>query len=312
MSIKLNQGEKILSMTNSGLSIIAILLTNSFWPEMLHYAIIFAIALIAITIVVLAIKIASQSSKIHIQEGQIQSLEDSKRLIEQDLALKEEQIALLEKLMNVPFFKKWNLLYTFMWRNAISFLSNSVNLFEVHVTRKLQGTGRLKDNNVSYCFSGEVITRTKAFRFCLAGLGNVPLEKIQFFVKDLTLDQKLEYSVLKNSQDSDIKYVEIYFRDQKNEGDVFNLEFCWKWPKTAYINSGYFSIPNIYSISTKRIIIDLYPTEDMKLSTVETYKFGINDAEPEKIEHIYMNKEGFYRSIIDNPEKNADYITYYE
>jgi len=50
----------------------------------------------------------------------------------------------------------------------------------------------------------------------------------------------------------------------------------------------------------------------MKLSSVETYKFGLYDSEPQQIDHIYLNKDGFYRSIIADPEKDADYITYYE
>lgn len=312
MEIKLSLGEKILSMVNSGLGILVVLLTNLFKPELFDYALIFAIILIGITIIGLAIKIATQSKKLHAQEEMIQNLEENQRIIEQDLAKKDERIALLERLMNVPFFKKWNLLYTFMWRNAISFLNNPVNIFEIHVTRILVGTGKLKDNNVSYIFSGESIGRVKSFKFCIAGAGNIPLEKIHFHVIDLTHNQELEYSVLKNTQDSNIKYVEIHFREALLSGDVFNFELKWQWPKTAFYKSDYFSIPNIYSKGTKRIILDLYPTNDMKLNSVETFKFGLYDSEPQQVDYIYMNKDGFYRSIIDNPEKDADYITYYE
>ena len=96
------------------------------------------------------------------------------------------------------------------------------------------------------------------------------------------------------------------------KGDIFKIELSWQWPKTAFIKSDYFSIPNIYSSETKRLILDLYPTTDMNLTTVETYKFGLSDKDPVKINHIYKNEEGFYHTIIDNPEKDADYITYYE
>jgi hypothetical protein len=312
MEIKLSLGEKILSMVNSGLGILVVVLTNLFKPELFSYALIFAIILIGLTIIGLAVKIASQSKKLHAQEEMIQNLEDNQRIIELDLAKKEERIALLERLMNVPFFKKWNLLYTFMWRNAISFLNNPVNLFEIHVTRRLVGTGKLKDNNISYIFSGESVEKTKSFKFCIAGAGNVPLERIQFHVMDLTHHQELEYSILKNSQDSNIKYVEIHFREFLLSGDVFHIELNWQWPKTAFAKSDYFSIPNIYSKITKRIVLDLYPTADMRLTSVETYKFGIFDSEPQQVDHIYINKKGFYQSIIDNPEKDADYITYYE
>ena len=312
MVMKLSLGDKILSMVNSGLSIFAILFTNFFIPDLFNYAIIFAIVLIALTIILLAIKIATQSRKIHRQEEKIQTLEENQRIIEQDLAKKDERIALLERLMNVPFFKKWNLLYTFMWRNAISLLNNPINLYEIHVTRRLVGNGKLKDNIVSYIFSGECAEKTKSFKFCIAGAGNVPLEKIQFHVKETTQNQDLEYTILKNSHDSNIKYVEIYFKESLLSGETFNIELNWQWPKTAFIKSDYFSIPNIYSKNTKRIILDLYPTTDMKLSSVETYKFGLYDSEPQQIDHIYLNKDGFYRSIIADPEKDADYITYYE
>lgn len=311
MGIKLSQGDKILSMVNSGLGILVIIVTHIFKPDFFHYAVIVAVVLIALTIIILVIKIAIQSKRIHIQEDKIQKLEDNQRLIKQDLTKKEERIALLEQLLAVPFFKKWHLFYTFIWRNAISFMNNPVNLYEIHVIRKLIGNGRIKDNNVTYIFSGEADENLRSFRFCIAGAGNVPLEKIQFHVKDLTLNEELDYSVLKNTQDANIKYIEVYFRRPMSIGDCFKIEFHWQWPKTAYIKSDYFSIPNIYSRATKRIVLDLYPTTDMKLSLVETYKFGLDDAEPLQIEHLYGNPDGLYRSIIDSPEMNADYITYY-
>lgn len=311
MVIKLNQGEKVLSIVNSGLGILAVLLANIYKPELFNYALIFAIILIALTIIGLAVKIAIQSRKIHVQEEKIHNLEENQRIIQQDLAQKENRIELLERLMNVPFFKKWNLLYTFMWRNAISFLNNSVVLFEIHVSRKLVGTGKQKDNHVLYVFSGEACSKTKSFKFCIAGAVNTPLEKIHFHVMDSTTSQELEYVVLKNTQDSNIKYVEFFFREPLYTGDVFKIELTWQWPKTAFSQSDYFSIPNIYSITTKRIVLDLYPTDDNFMSSVETYKFGLYDDEPKQVDYIYRNKEGFYRSIIDNPEKDADYITYY-
>ena len=312
MKLEISNGDKILSMVNSGLSILVILFSNVFKPEWFNYSVIFAVALIGITVVALTIKILVQSKRISNQSKQIQELETQQELIKKDLEQKEARIALLEKLMNVPFFKKWNLLYTFMWRNAISLLSNQVSLFEIHVSRHLTGTGKLKDNHVSYIFSGECLDSVKSFRFCIAGAGNIPLEKINFQVVDLTTEKPLEYGILNNSQDANIKYVEIYFRGEMLKGDIFKIELSWQWPKTAFIKSDYFSIPNIYSSETKRLILDLYPTTDMNLTTVETYKFGLSDKDPVKINHIYKNEEGFYHTIIDNPEKDADYITYYE
>ena len=128
---------------------------------------------------------------------------------------------------------------------------------------------------------------------------------------DLLLNQELEYSVLRYTQDLNIKYLEIFFRKQMSPKDGFKIELSWQWPKTAVAKSDYFSIPNIYSITTNRIILDLFPTPDMNLSSVETYKFGLSDIDPVLIEHVYKNGDGFYRSVIDNPEKDADYITYY-
>ena len=312
MGMNIDKGDKILSIISSGLNIILVVGTIIFKPEWINYALFIAVILIALTIIFLSIKIAIQSKKIKIQNDKILDLENNRCFINQELAKKEERISQLEQLMNVPFFQKWNLLYTFMWRNAIPFLKNPVYLDKIHVIRKLVGTGRIKDNIVSYKFSGESAGEIKSFLFCIAGAGNIPLKKIQFHVKDLTTNLDLEYSALKKTQDSNIKFIEIYFRDLLHTGNRFEIEISWKWPKTAFVESDYFSLPNIYSIKTKHIVIDLFPTEDMNLESVETYKFGLNDIEPKKIDHLYKNKDGFYRSIIDNPDKNADYITYYE
>lgn len=312
MKFVFGKTEKVLSIANSLLSILVIVFTQIFKSEWFDYSVILAIAIVAITIIILIIRVRKQSQTIEYQTGQIQELRDQQEAIKKDLELKEERIALLKKLMNVPFFKKWNLIYTFMWRNAISILSNPVTFYEIQVSRHLHGTGKIKDNHVTYVFWGECLDSIKSFHFCIAGLGNVPLEKIGFKVMDMTTNTPLNYDLLKNSKDLDIKYVEVYFRKELQKNDIFKLDFSWQWPKTAYNKSGYFSIPNIYSESTKRLILDLYPTQDMNLSTVETYKFGIDDMEPSKINHLYMNDAGYYHAVIDNPEKDADYITYYE
>lgn len=302
--INLNQGDKILSITSSLISIISVGYAHFFRPELFNFAVIFAVVLIALTIIGLAIKIALQSKRIHTQEDKISNLEDSNRI-------QEERIVQLEQKATVPFFQKWHLFYTNIWRSASSFLNNPITLFEIRVNRELVGTGKVKDNHVKYIFSGECVEMAKSFKFCIAGAGNIPLEKIKFHAMDLTLNQELDYSVLKNTQDSNVKYIEIFFRRIMYPGGIFNIELSWQWPKTAFVKTDYFSIPNIYSITTKRIVIDLHPTPDMELSTVETYKLGLSDAEPILVEHLYKNNEGFYRSIIDNPENNADYITYY-
>ena len=312
MKSLLNKWEKILSIAGSLFVILSSASTFVFKPEWFEPSVIIAIAFLSIVCCYLVIRLFIQARKIKHQSSQINELSKQREAIRAELDNKEARIALLEKLMNVPFFKKWNLIYTFMWRNSLSILSNPVNLFEIHVSRRLKGTGQLKDNNLSYIFSGECLERMSSFRFCIAGLGSIPLKKINFKVIDHTWDNSLEFGVAKNSEDSDIKFAEIYFRNELQKGDVFKIELTWQWPKTAYCKSDYFSLANIYSISTKRLVLDLYPTEDMKLSTVETYKFGISDKEPVRVNHIYMNDAGYYHTIIDNPEKDADYITYYE
>lgn len=312
MRLRITTGDKILSMINSGLSICVILFTKIFNPENINNAFIIAFVLIAITICYLAIKVATQSVKIHNQEKAILNLEEERRAIEDELAEKENRIKLLEQSMGVPFFKKWHLFYSFIWRNAISFLHNPVYLFEIHVVRRLSGKGKCKDNNVSYQFSGKSVEELRSFKFCLAGAGNIPLEQIHFSVKDMILNTALDFDTINNTQDSNVKYVEAFFRRPLGVGEVFRIEFNWQWPKTAYINAGYFSIPNIYSDYTERIILDFYPTEDMTLKKVETYKYGLNDKGPKEIEHIYADDNGQYHSVIEKPEKDSDFITYYE
>ena len=310
MRLRITTGDKVLSMINSGLSICVILFTKIFNPENINNAFIIAFVLIAITIFYLAIKVATQSVKIHNQEKAILNLEEERRAIEDELAEKENRIKLLEQSLDVPFFKKWHLFYTFIWRKAISFLNNPVDLNEVHVVRRLVGDGEIKDNNVSYEFNGTCVKEIDSFKFCLGGIGSIPLDSINFVVKDMIKKRRLEFEVLKNTRDSNIKYIEIFFGNHLKIGESFKIKISWQWPNTAYDKSDYFSIPNIYSLSTKLLILDLYPTSDMNLKGVETYKFGVGDSEPERVDYVYSDK-GLFRSIIQNPEMNADYITYY-
>ena len=311
MKLEVSRLDKILSIINSGLGILVILFSALFKPEYLNFALIVAFILIAITIIALSIKVYFQSKRISKQSKRLQELEDTQKSIQNELQTKEQRIAQLEHLINVPFFKKWNLLYTFMWRNAIPYLSNDIEFYEAFVTRKLVGPGRLKDNHVKYVFWGECQSKLRTFHFCVAGADNIPLEKISFKAFDLFMSKELEYRVIKNTPDSNFKYVDIYFREEKSIGDVIKLELSWEWPKTAFSKSDYFSFPNIFSHGTRRIILELYPTDNMQLSSVDTYKFGLPDKDPVFLEHTYKNSDGYFRTIINNPEQNADYITYY-
>ena len=309
MEFKLNKWEKILSIIASALIIISTIL--SFVIPKYSRILIIGIIIFGSLFLLLLIVVIIQSREINIQSRQITELKDKNRNIKTTLQSKNQRIVQLEQLINVPFFKKWHLLYTFMWRNAMPFLSNDIDMYEVSVIRKLTGKGRIKDNHISYVFYGECISNTKTFHFCVAGANNVALNRISFKARDVSSSTELEYKIINNTHDSIFKFIEIYFKREMTAGEMIRLEISWDWPKTAFGRTDYFSFPNIFSRCTKRIVLELFPTDDMHLSSVEIYKFGLSDKEPTLIEHTY-NDNGCYRTIIDHPEQNADYITYYE
>lgn len=275
-------------------------------PELFSWFIIVAVAIFAGTITFLIIKLRRHSKKI--QDLEIRSSEQETKIQEH-----ERKIAFLERLAKIPYFQnKWHLYYTFIWRNSIDLLHNNISLSTIHIKRALSGKGKLKDNNVTYTFTGKALGTLNTFSFCLAGLSNVPLNSINLAVKELRNNESLDYKLMPNTIDNDIKLIEIYFKTRKDTGDLFSLEISWKWPKTAYTDSDYFSFPNIYSNITDKITIELIPAPDMAIKYVETYKFAMDDSEPTLIDHIYDNGNGVYISEIINPVQNADYITYYE
>lgn len=200
-----------------------------------------------------------------------------------------------------------------MWRKAIKEIKNEVILNEIYIKRELFGPGKLKNNKILYRFKGECIGTMNKFTFCFAGLDSVSLNSLNLEVKDIRNNINLDFCEIKKKNYSEnIKFIEIYFYNNKAKGDLFDIDITWIWPKTAYIKSDYFSVPNIYSITTKKIILELILSQDMNVKHVEIYKFGLDDCEPEKISHVYKKCDKQYLIEIENPELNADYITYYE
>lgn len=298
MGFQLSNTDKILSIVNSSIGIGSSTCAYIFQPKYFNFIVIVSITIMVITCIIILFRVYKQ--KVDIDTLKI-------KIKEQD-----EHIALLEKLMNVPFFKKWNLIYTFLWRSAKDRLKNNVILSEIYISRTLSGKGKIKDNNLIYRFTGELLDNTKLFRICIAGADNeLTLDDINFRVRDIRRNELLSAQIEYSRRDNIVKDIVVFFKEEKKRGDFFELEFSWTWPRTAFLKSDYFSIPNIYSVDTKKIIMDFIPTDDMHLKKVEIWKFGLDDNEPEFISIVYPSDKG-YHYVVDNPELSADYITYYE
>lgn len=305
MEKKLNVGEKLVGILNSSLSIGLILYSNFFKPKFVKLSIIIAIVVISVTIIYLVIRVVKQSST-------IRELDEKVRKSESLMSAQQERISLIEKYLNVPFFKKWNLLYSFMWRTHQNILRNNVELEEINIKRHLHGEGDIKDNSASYTFVGKYLGSADYFIFCVAGLDGTTIDDINFTAYDQRNNCTLEFSLAPNTPDGNMKYIYIYHKIQKQKGDLFNIKLSWDWPRTTYAKSDYFAVPNIYGLSTKRIITEFVEADDMHVNLVETYKFGLNDENPVFIKHIYKDVNGKYIHIIEDPEQDADYITYFE
>lgn len=298
--------DRVTSILGTVVSAVCAVIGTFFKPEYFNWYIFVAVLILAVTIVFLFIKLRIHSKRISALE--LRSIEQENIIEEQN-----RKISFMERMARIPFFlDKWHLYYTFIWRNSISQLQNNVHFYRVHVKRFLSGKGKLKDNSVTYTFCGKCEGLANKFRLCIAGLNNIPLKSIGLIVKELRNGENLDYKLLPNMADNDIKFLEIYFKTNKGAGDLFEIEVSWKWPKTAYIDSDYFSYPNIYSNTTDEIILELHPAVDMSIKYVETYEFTLEDSAPKLIDHVYINQQGTFISNVSNPKHNADYITYYE
>nr|WP_195461825.1 hypothetical protein [Alistipes sp. D31t1_170403_E11] len=302
---KISNVDKILSIFNSALGIGSTTFVYIWKPEYFNFVLIAAISLIVLTIL--------RITYVNYKQKRINN-ELTVRINYQDEKIKKqnEHIALLEKLINVPFFKKWNLIYTFLWRSSKDSLKNNVSILETHISRTLSGKGKIKDNNLVYRFTGEFLDKSKVFKICIAGIDHdLTLEDIEFTALDIRTNEVLFAQIEQNRRDNIVKDIVIFFKEEKKQGSLFEIELKWKWPKTAFSKSDYFSFPNIYAINNKKILMDFKPADDMKLKKVEIWKYGIDDGEPEFVSHVYP-QDGIYNYEIVNPEMNADYILYYE
>ena len=302
----LKRTDKIASIFGTLTSAICAIIGTFVKPDYFSWYIIIAIAIFAGILTFLILKLRRHSNKI--KDLEVRTTEQESKIQEH-----ERKITFMQRLAKIPFFQnKWHLYYTFIWRDSIEHLHNNVHLSSISIKRVLSGKGKLKDNNAIYTFNGKALGPIDKFSFCIAGLSNVPISNINLNVTELRNSEVLDYKLMPGTFDNDIKLIEIYFRGTKDAGDLFSLEISWKWPKTAYVDSDYFSFPNMYSNQTDKLTIEFVPTSDMKIKFVETYKFAMEDSEPTKIDHVYINSSGSFISEIINPQNNTDYITYYE
>ena len=321
-SVRLSITDGILTLLNSLISVGGIVITYITSSRFFYMAIVLATVLIVVTLIYLIVKMRRQKKRII--DLTDKDCEKSKLIA--DLTAKDEikaeqiaelqektkQISMMERLMNIPRFKKQRLYYTNIWRNSIPLLNNQVELSIIHVIRKVVGEGKdlWRDNQATYIFEGKSLCSLQKFTFSIAGREEVSVLDINLKIIDLTDNTDLHYRLFDSDEDN-IKFLEINFREIKHQGDHFKIQITWRWPKTVHLEYGYFSIPNIYSVSTGKLILEFVPSNEMNVN-VDIYKYGLNDTEPQHVTHVYENADKKYIAVIDNPEKNADYITYYE
>ena len=236
-------------------------------------------------------------------------------LIVKVVKLKKE-MSTINQCQAVPYFKSWYLMYTLLWRKHRNLLHNNVIFDEIHIKRYLHGGDeKHKDNTATYRFKGKYKGNASCFLFCIGGLdGNdITLEKVNFHAYDKRTDQELPVSLDDNIPDGMTKFVRVSYIGEKLQGDYFDLELSWTWPKTMYANADYFVFPNCYGNQTKKLTLEFSRSEDMNLKFVGTYKLGLKDENPVFIKQLNgVDSDMTYIHEIDNPEQDADYITYYD
>lgn len=291
INLRLSIGQQIYWWCSTITSVILPLISKVFLPNWFDLSLIIAVIIFVIAIAYLYCKIRKQNKQI---------------------AALQEKIPLMERVLSIPRFKKQRLYFTPIWRNNIHTLINEVVLSQIHVIREVVGNkdGLWKDNHATYIFEGKCLHNLNKFKFSIAGREEISISDINLMITDLINNSSLNFNLI-DSDDDNIKFLEIYFMEEKHQGDHFKFQISWIWPKTVHIEYGYFSIPNIYSKTTDKLILEFIPSNDMKIS-VDIYKYGLTDENPQHITHVYANNEGKYIAIINNPEKNADYITSYE
>lgn len=224
------------------------------------------------------------------------------------------RLEFLEKERNVPFFKKWPLIYAHMWRSGTIRPDNPVILDLFEVKDEILPNGRLRDTKASFYFKGKFTDATWQFIVTIGGDENTSFDNLNFVVEDLRTNQRLNAKIADRGRDETIKDIIISFKNKKEKGDTFELQISWTWPKMLLELRDYISLPNVYSKSTHKAILSLQKTPEMKFNNVEAYKYGPQDNEPVFLRNVYADDANpdRYTLEIDQPEMNADYLLYYE
>lgn len=228
------------------------------------------------------------------------------------------RIVHLEEDNNMPYFKDWYLVYTYMWRKKRDWLHNKIIIDELIISRKLHGIGDLKNNSATYTFKGTYQGSSDYFSFCIAGLleGSTKFKDINFTAFDAITREPLYVILSPDTFDGNMKYIQIFFRQTKVPGDYIEIILSWDWPRTTHAKSDYFVVPNVYGIETKKIVTEFVPTSDMHITSVEAYIYNEDCAKlkkpPQLIADIYADCNNHYNYTFDNLEQNADYIISFE
>lgn len=220
----------------------------------------------------------------------------------------------VELTSKVATFKKWELVFSHLWYSNLNVNpENDVDLSLFEVINEFNGKNRIRDSIVTFNFKGRFNSPAQNFKIIFGNAEYTEFEKINFSAYDNITKTILNSRILpdEKGRDTRIKDVIISLKQETRRGDILDISINFIWPNGADIKSDYFCLSNIYSKKTDNIRFILKKPKGKTFSLVEVYKYNIDNETP-----IYVcdieEQNGSYIFESNNPEKDTDYLMYYE
>nr|WP_321484986.1 hypothetical protein [uncultured Draconibacterium sp.] len=224
------------------------------------------------------------------------------------------RVGILEKTQRVPFFKKWPLIYSHLWKSGEVTPNNQIDLVNLELKVKIRDGNKFRDALCSYRFVGKHTKESWNIKIVIGGDGIIDYSQLKFSAVDNLRNMTLRARISDKGRNTTVKDIIISFDTLKKENEYFDLTLEWEWPKMLFFSSDYIALPNIFSDRTQNLRIMLQKSNEMNLRVVEAYKYGISDDKPTFLRAVYpsnLNKDLYIFELM-NPEKDADYLLYYE
>lgn len=240
----------------------------------------------------------------------------TKYLFKRSKEIKDLQlrVGILEKTQRVPFFKKWPLIYSHLWKSGDVIPDNPIELSNLELKVEIKDGNKLRDAKVSFHFVGKFTNECWNLNIVIGGDEMVNFEHLNFTTTDNLRKRKLKTRIADKGRDSTVKDIIISFDSIKNKDDYFDLYLEWSWPRMMFYKSDYISLPNIFSQKTDYLRLVFEKKDEMDLKIVEAYRYDVADDKPIFLRSVYASTENKNLFIFEqvNPIKNTDYLLYYE